>query len=78
MSENGRLHCCMAMGVAAISRFMTPKPNALPMAATMNTGCDMISLSGRPPLASDFGAGGANCMNDINTIASTATPASDR
>ena len=78
MSENGRLHCCMAMGVAAISKFITPKPNALPMAATMNTGCAMISLSGRPPAPFDWGGAGANCMNDIKPMASNATSASDK
>ena len=47
-SKRAAPHCCMAIGVAAISRFITPKPSAPAAAATMNTGWRTISPSGRP------------------------------
>ncbi len=75
-SEKGRPHICMAIGVAAISRFMMPKLKAPVAAATMNTGWRMISRSGRPCRPAFLGGTGGNVMNDSASMPSNATPAS--
>ena len=77
-SENGRPQTCMAIGVAAIRRFITPKPSAPAAAATMNTGWRMISPRGLPPLAACWGGVGGKWMNASKAMASRATPASAR
>ena len=75
-SSKPRPHCCMANGVAAMSRFMTPYPSAALTAATINAGCRAISHSGRPRTVWAVGAWCAgNCTNAMSTMANKATPA---
>jgi hypothetical protein len=66
----------MAMGVAAISRFMMPKLKAPVAAATMNTGWRMISPSGRPCCPAFLAGNGGKVMNDSASMPRSATPAS--
>ncbi len=68
----------MAIGVAAISRFMTPKPSAPATAATMNTGRRASTASGRAALRRGTAASGGNSMNCISASDSSATAARDR
>jgi hypothetical protein len=67
----------MASGVAAISRFITPKPSAPAATATMKAGWRAISDSGRPLPAPGLGATcSGKRMNDSASSARPATPIS--
>ena len=68
----------MASGVAAIKRFITPKPRAPQAAATMKTGWRMISRRGRPSLLACLTGAAGKVMKASTAIDSSATPASAR